>query len=147
MPRRPGADTERAMSQENVEIVERAVAAINQRDIGGYLACCTDDVELIWITPTSEVAGASFEGADGIRRFFADIADFNPDFNIAFERLEAVGTDRVLAFMQLTGSGRASGISTDAETGNVYDLVDGRIKRIRVFFDREQALKAVGLSE
>jgi hypothetical protein len=33
------------MSQENVEIVERAVAAINQRDIGGYLACCTDDVE------------------------------------------------------------------------------------------------------
>jgi ketosteroid isomerase-like protein len=135
------------MSQENVEIVERAVAAINQRDIAGYLACCTDDVELIWITPTSDVAGASFEGADGIRRFFADIADFNPDFNIAFERLEAVGTDRVLAFMQLTGSGRASGIPTDAETGNVYDLVDGRIKRIRVFFDREQALEAVGLSE
>jgi ketosteroid isomerase-like protein len=135
------------MSQANVEIVERAVAAINQRDIGGYLACCTEDVELIWITPTSDVAGASFEGADGIRRFFADIADFNPDFNIAFERLEAVGTDRVLALMQLTGSGRASGISTDAETGNVYDLVDGRIKRIRVFFVREQALKAVGLSE
>ena len=129
------------MSQENVEIVERAVAAINQRDIGGYLACCTDDVELIWITPTSDVAGASFEGADGIRRFFADIADFDPDFNIGFERLEAVGTDRVLAFMQLTGSGRASGISTDAETGNVYDLVDGRIKRIRVFFDENRPSK------
>jgi ketosteroid isomerase-like protein len=135
------------MSQENVEIVERAVAAINQRDIAGYLACCTDDVELIWITPASGVAGASFEGADGIRRFFADIADFNPAFSIAFERLEAVGTGRVLAFMQLTGSGRASGIPTDAETANVYDLVDGGIKRIRVFFDRDEALKAAGLSE
>jgi ketosteroid isomerase-like protein len=132
------------MSQENVEIVERAVAAINQRDIAGYLACCTDDVELI--TPVADIAGA-YEGADGIRRFFADIADANPDFNLAFERLEAVGTDRVLAFMQLTGSGRASGIPTGAETGNVYDLVDGRIKRIRVFFDREEALKAAGLRE
>ncbi|HZA59267.1 MAG TPA: nuclear transport factor 2 family protein [Solirubrobacterales bacterium] len=132
------------MSQEDVAIVERAVAAINQRDIDGYLACCTDDVELI--TPLADIAGA-YEGADGIRRFFADIADANPDFNLAFERLEAVGTDRVLAFMQLTGSGRASGIPTSAETGNVYDLVDGRIKRIRVFSDREEALEAAGLSE
>jgi ketosteroid isomerase-like protein len=121
------------MSQENVEIVERAVAAINQRDIAGYLACCTDDVKLIWITPTTDVAGASYEGADGIRHFF--------------ERLEALGTDRVVAFMQLTGSGRASGIPTDAETANVYDLVDGRIRRIRVFFDRAEALEAAGLSE
>jgi hypothetical protein len=132
------------MSQENVEIVERAVAAINQRDIDGYLACCTDDVELI--TPVSDIAGA-YDGPDGIRRFFADIADTNPDFNLAFERLEAVGAGRVLAFMQLTGTGRASGISTGAETGNVYDLVDGKIKRILVFFDRAEALKAAGLSE
>ena len=94
----------------------------------------------------SDIAGA-YEGADGIRRFFADIADANPDFNLAFERWEAVCTDRVLAFMQLTGSGRASGIPTGAETGNVYDLVDGKIKRIQVFFDREEALEAAGLSE
>ena len=132
------------MSQENVEVVERAVTAINQRDIDAYLACCTDDVELI--TPVSEIAGA-YEGPDGIRRFFADIADTNPDFHLAFERLEAVGADRVLAFLQLSGSGRAGGIPTGAETGNVYDLVDSRIKRIRVFFDREEALIAAGLSE
>jgi len=31
------------MSQENVELVKRAVASVNQRDIDGYLACCTDD--------------------------------------------------------------------------------------------------------
>jgi ketosteroid isomerase-like protein len=136
------------MSRENVEVVERAVAAINQRDIDAYLACCTNDVELI--TPVSEIAGA-YEGPDGIRRFFADIADTNPDFHLAFERLEVVGADRVLAFLQLTGSGRASGIPAGVEigneTGNVYDLVDGKIKRIRVFLDRAEALEAAGLSE
>jgi hypothetical protein len=29
----------------------------------------------------------------------------------------------------------------------VYDLVDGKIGHIRIFLDREQALKAVGLEE
>src|SRR3954453_20227636 len=99
-------DTARAMSQENVEIVRRAVAAVNQRDVDGYLACCTDDVQLT--TPTVEVGGA-YDGPDGIRRFFSDIGDAAPDFKITIERLEPVGKDRVLALMRVSGTGRASG--------------------------------------
>ena len=61
------------MSQENVEIVKRAIAAINERDIDAYLSCCTKDVESS--TPVAEVAGAATTGPTGIRRFFADIGD------------------------------------------------------------------------
>ena len=132
------------MSQENVEIVKRAVAAINQRDIDGYLACCTKDVQLI--TPIAEVAG-SYDGPDGIRRFFTDIGDAGPDFKITIEHLEAIGPDRVLALGRNTATGRASGIPTEAATGNVYDFAGGKIQRIRIFFDREQALEAAGLRE
>ena len=56
------------MSQENVETVGRAIAAINARDIHGYLACCTDDVELR--TPLAELGGV-YQGAVGIERFLA----------------------------------------------------------------------------
>src|SRR5215204_5686515 len=72
------------MSEENVEVVERALAALNERDIDGYLACCTEDIQLR--TPVSPVAGM-YEGADGIRRFFADIEDAGPDFRLDLERL------------------------------------------------------------
>jgi hypothetical protein len=139
------------MSQENIEVVNRAVEAINQRDIDGYLACCTEDVQLI--TPVAKVGGA-YEGAEGIGRFFADVADAAPDFTLTIERLEAVGKDRVLAFTRLSASGRASGIQAGAESGRaylemgaVYGLVDGKIKRTRVFFDRDEALEAAGLRE
>ncbi len=132
------------MSQENVELVKRAVASVNQRDIDGYLACCIEDVQLV--TPVAEVAGA-YDGPQGIRRFFTDIGDAAPDFKITIERLEAVGANRVLAFMQVTGTGRVSGIPIETPTGNVYDLADGKIKRIRIFFDRQQALEAAGLKE
>ena len=132
------------MSQENVEIVKRAIAAVNERDIDAYLACCTKDVQLI--TPIAELAG-SYDGPDGIRRFFTDIGDAGPDFKITIEHLEAIGPDRVLALGRNTATWRASGIPTEAATGNVYDFAGGKIQRIRIFFDREQALEAAGLRE
>ena len=132
------------MSQENVEVVKRAVEAINQRDIDGYLACCTKDVQLI--TPIAELAG-SYDGPDGIRRFFTDIGDAGPDFKITIEHLEAIGPDRVLALGRNTATGRASGIPTEAATGNVYDFAGGKIQLIRIFFDRQEALEAAGLRE
>jgi ketosteroid isomerase-like protein len=91
--------------------------------------------------------GGVYEGAAGIRRFLMDIEDAGPDFRIEIQRLRSIGTDRVVAFVCVRSTGRASGISTVADSTNVYDFADGRIKRIRVFFDREEALKAVGLGE
>ena len=132
------------MWQANVEVVKRAISALNERDIDGYLACCTEDIQLK--TPVSRVAGV-YEGADGIRRFFADIEDAGPDFRLHPERLEAVGGERVLAFVRLTFHGRASGLSIPAENGNVYEFEDGKIRRVQVFFDRAEALEAAGLSE
>ena len=130
------------MPRENVGLVERAIAAINARDIEGYLSCCTEDVKLE--TPMAAVGGV-YEGIDGIRRFFADIEEAGPDFRIELDRVEEVDSKRVLAFMRTSSTGRASGIRLAATQTNVYDLVDGKISHIRIFFDGREDLKAVGL--
>jgi ketosteroid isomerase-like protein len=130
------------MSEENVKVVERAIAAINERDIDGYLACCTEDIQL----QMPGVAGV-YEGADGIRRFFADIEDAGPDFRIDIQRTEGVSGERILAFLRVTFHGRASGLSMPAETGNVYQFEEGKIRRVQIFLDRAEALEAAGLSE
>ena len=134
------------MSQENVEVVKRAVAAVNNRDLDSYLACCTADVRMENLNTAIEGA---YEGSDGIRRFFADVLDTAPDFRITIERLESIGTDRVLGFMRLNMSGRTSGINlgSDMPSTNLYDFTGGKIKRVRIFLDRQEALEAAGLSE
>ena len=132
------------MSQENLRVIEHAIAAVNERDIDGYLACCTEDIVLR--TPLAEVVGA-YEGPDAIRRFFADIEDTAPNFQFHLERLDLIGTDRALAFLHTTGSGRVSGVPINTRTANVYDFVAGKIKRVHIFSDRQEALEAVGLSE
>jgi ketosteroid isomerase-like protein len=132
------------MSQENVRLVERAIAAINARDIEGYLACCTENVKLE--TQMAAVGGV-YEGIDGIGRFFTDIEEAGPDFRIELDGVEEVDSKRVLAFLRNSSTGRGSGIRMAWHQTNVYDLVDGRISHIRIFVDREEALKAVGLEE
>lgn len=129
------------MPQQNVETVRRAIAAINARDIHGYLACCTENVELL----ISASVGADYLGADGISRFFADIEDVGPDFRIEVERVQAVDDSHALALLRISWAGRASGIGTAAESANVYDFIDGKISRVRIFLDRAEARKAVGL--
>jgi ketosteroid isomerase-like protein len=125
-----------------VEIVRRAVAALNARDLEAYLACCREDVEL-------HLPGVSgvHDGPQGIKQFLTDIEDAGPDFHLDLQDLQTIGGDQILAFLHAGATGRASGIPVGAETANVYDLVDGKISRVRIFLDRQQALKAVGLEE
>jgi ketosteroid isomerase-like protein len=131
------------MSQQNVETVRRAIAAINARDLDAYLACCIENVELL----VAPLVGAEYLGADGIRRFLSDIEDAGPDFRIEVQRVQAIGDSNALAFLRVRSTGRASGIVTGAETANVYDFIDGKISRIRIFLDRDEALKTVGPTE
>jgi ketosteroid isomerase-like protein len=128
------------MTHENVDTVTRAIAAINARDIDAYLACCTEDVELLL-----PMVGAQYRGPDGVKQFLADIEDIGPDFLIEVQRVQATSAGSVLALLRISATGRASGIATEAKTGNVYDFTDGRISRIRIFLDRDAALQAAGL--
>jgi ketosteroid isomerase-like protein len=132
------------MSKQNVETVGRAIAAINGRDLDGYLACCTENVELL-VTHFATLGG-EYVGADGIRRFLTDIEDAVPDFRIEVQSVQAVDDSSVIAFVRVSSTGRASGIAMGTESANVYDFTDGKIKRIRIFLDRGEALKAVGLA-
>jgi ketosteroid isomerase-like protein len=132
------------MSQENVRLVERAIAAINARDIESYRACCTENVKLE--TPMAAVGGV-YEGIDGIKRFLTDVEEAAPDFRIELDGVEEVDSKRVIAFLHSSSTGRASGYRMAWPSTNVYDLVDGKISHIRIFLDRQQALKAVGLEE
>jgi ketosteroid isomerase-like protein len=143
---------EEAMSQENLQVVEELISAVNDRDVDRYLAHCTENIRLE--TPWTAVEGV-YQGPDAIRRFFSDLRDTAPDFHLVIERLEPIGADRVLGLLWVSATGRASGLTAerlhatggDTPTANIYDFAGGKIRRIRIFLDRQEALEAVGLRE
>lgn len=127
------------MSQENLEVVERAETALSERDLDSYLACCAEGIRVR--APWGPVGG-TYEGQDGVRRFWADIEAALPDLRVTVERLESISPDRVVAFLRSTARAKASGVAVDLDTANVYDLADGRITGLRIFADRQEALEA-----
>jgi hypothetical protein len=131
------------MSGEKFEAVRTVVAALNERDVDRYFACCSADVELIPATGSIE---GGYMGRRGIERFFADLGDAAPDMQLQVERLEIVGKN-VLAFERGSASGRVSEVPGEIAFTTVYEFEGSRIGRIQVFLDRQQALEAVGLSE
>ncbi len=141
-------DTARAMSEENVNTVRTHLVALNERDLEGYLAGCTEDIELWSLLSALE---GPYVGAEGIRRFFDDVKESAPDHSKEVVRLEAVGPDRVLSVDRWTASGRSSQVAATADegftVGTIYEFAGGKIRRIRVYPTLQEALEAAGLKE
>jgi ketosteroid isomerase-like protein len=136
------------MSQENVETVKRAVEAWNADDLDVFLAELAADVE--WhpaIQPGLEGGATTYRGHDGAREIWRQ------DRGEAWERL----TNRPQEFRDLGESvlvlghidltARVTGIEFSQEVGEVFDLLGGKIVRIRDFLTHVEAIEAAGLRE
>jgi len=100
------------------------------------------DVEYL---PLRSATEGKYRGIAGIERFNADTEEVFEKFELHYEFLDL--GERVLAWGVIRVRARGSGIETDIATGGVFDFRDGKIVRWEDFGSKEQALKAVGLSE
>jgi ketosteroid isomerase-like protein len=136
------------MSQENVEIVQRAIAAWNADDLDAFLAELDADLE--WhpaIQPGLEGKATIYRGHDGAREIWGQ------DRGEAWERLvnrpeelRDLG-EAVLALGHMDLTARKTGIEFSQELGEVFECRAGKIVRIRDFLTRAEALEAVGLPD
>jgi ketosteroid isomerase-like protein len=131
------------MSQENMDVVSRAISAINERDVDAYLALCKADIELI--NPLAAIEGPN-RGEEGIRRFFDGIHEATIRFELEVEQLRPLDDNRVLASVTLRMESERGFPQSQALT-TLYELDSGKLWRVRVFTDRAEALEAAGLSE
>jgi ketosteroid isomerase-like protein len=144
-------DTERAMSQENVEVVRRLFAALQSLDVGNFERRFDEvreifDPEVEWVAPPhSLLASEEYRGYDGVRRFWTQFLAAWDEYGVQVEELIDAGDDRVVAVMRL--SGRTHELEVDEARSSLLTLRDGRIVRIEPFASRDGALEAAGLEE
>ena len=132
------------MSQANVNVVERALAAFNGGEADSFAELTTPELE--WATGLGAVEGEVFRGREGIDTYFARLSGAWDEFRFLAEDYRDLG-DVVVALGRLEGRGRGGGVPVDAPVGAVWDLRDGKIWRLRAYLDHAAALAAAGLSE
>ncbi|MCW3032485.1 MAG: hypothetical protein JWM60_830 [Solirubrobacterales bacterium] len=129
------------MSQESVDVVRRALSARRSEFEEVLDPALRLDLSERVFNP------AVYEGYEGIMRWRADVADIWDSYRSEpeefFDR-----DDVVVVFTRERGRAKGSGIEVDQHpTALLCRLRAGRVTEIRLYHDRERALRDAGLAE
>ena len=132
------------MSEENVEVVRRAIEAWNRRDLTGWLASFHPEGELDWSHSRGPLKG--------VYRGHGKREEFWEEFWSTFEtvELETHGFTEASSDVVVPNTARLrgrDGIEVVARSAFVFTVEQGQITRIRMFQERAEAFEAVGLRE
>jgi ketosteroid isomerase-like protein len=134
------------VSQENVEVVRRLIA-LGQRARESGVTPHTD-----LVTPDAEIDlsrrvfnPATYRGFEGWARLNDELREVWAEWETVPERIFGVGDDQVVSIESVRGRGRGSGLETGGRYASIWTLASGRVTRVEVGLDPDEALKAVGL--
>jgi ketosteroid isomerase-like protein len=133
------------VSEQNIELHRRLVAAFNARDIEAFIAFCDPSIE--FHSAFAAIGGAVYHGHAGLRTWHRDFEEaWGDDVGVEVEAYFDLGDD-VLAFYLLHGRGRQSGAEVTMPNALVATWRDGLIVYFKVYAHREDALSDLGLRE
>jgi ketosteroid isomerase-like protein len=148
------------MSAEDIEVVRQMLKAWDRGDGDAVFAAFAPEIE--WdMSDRAEVTTGDFD-AFGITGFFkgrdavrAWLRDWFNAWEVSDSALGNIETDRlidagdhVVHFLRQRVRGRRSGIEmTFPPYAQVWTVRGGKIVRMKLYWDRERALEAVGLAE
>ena len=128
----------------NVEIIRRAFAAFEARDLDGLLAVCSPEIVFEPVTARIAAGGVPYRGHEGMRRYLEDVARVWQELRPAPDRYEEAGGGVVVA----TGRVYAWGVGRviDAPAGWFWRVDDGQIVYGRIYETPAEALHAAGMA-
>jgi ketosteroid isomerase-like protein len=133
------------MSERNVELTRRYIAAYNARDIEAFIACCDPSIEFhsVW----AAVGGAVYHGFDGLRSWQRDLEEaWGAEIRVEPEAYFDLGEHTLVVFVT-QGRGRHSGAEVAMPVAHVVRWRNGLAVYAKSYTHREDALRDLGVSE
>jgi ketosteroid isomerase-like protein len=135
------------MSQENVRLVREAFLATASGDPEAgrsfYDAAVEWDMSGVTGWPEKRV----YRGREEVLAFLQAWADTWQDWHFDVEDVRDAGGEQAFVAIHEWGIGAGSGANVDQHRYFALTLRGGRAARVRMFSERAEALKAVGLEE
>jgi ketosteroid isomerase-like protein len=130
------------VSQENVEIVRRAMQAMRLGDMDALSGAAHADYQ--FHTTSGLPGGGVYKGLRAVMAFSQGFTDTWESFSIEEGRvIDADATVVVLG--RVKAQGKMSGVALDTAIAYVHVLREQKLSRTEVFFDHDEALRVAGL--
>jgi steroid delta-isomerase-like uncharacterized protein len=132
--------------KENIQLAEQQVAALNARDLDGFLSRVDDSY-----IGHAETAPGPVRGRQGMRQYMETILRAFPDLHVEIEQILASG-NTVVVRQRSTGTqkGNFAGIaptnkSIVMESCNVLEIRDGKVAQSRMYSDTATLFQQLGV--
>lgn len=133
------------MSAENVEIARQAYETLNEGGLDRITEFLDPDVE--WEIRGVAPNAGSYRGLDAVREVIEDWLGAFDELRIEPEEFIDAGPDQVVVLVRDQGRIKGADARIDHRFAHVWTLRDGKLVRFQSFFEKEQALQAVGRGE
>lgn len=133
------------MSEEDVEIVRRAMDAFNRRDAERFAQFTTPGFEWLPALP-SALDAPSYVGHAGVRRYFSEIGDTWDQLTLLAETLRDLD-GVVLMLGRAIGRGLGSGATVEMPLAFLAEFRDGLISKASTYRSHDEAVNAAGIVE
>jgi ketosteroid isomerase-like protein len=123
----------------NLDLVRRMIDAFNRGDLEAMLEQATEDFEYDW-TRSMGLYAEVYRGPEGFERFVDEQWSMFDDFRVEPHEMIPRGERYVVVPCAVHATGR-DGVPVSANSTHLYTFEDGRIVRITLFQEREEALQ------
>jgi ketosteroid isomerase-like protein len=131
---------------ENLDLVRSIFAAWAE---GDFSSADWADPEIDFVMHGDLTAG-EWEGLDEMGEAWATMLRAWERLRAIPEEIREIDDDRVLVFVRNEGRGRGSGIELQGistKAANVFTIRDGKVTRLVLYWNREQAIADLGLTD
>ena len=125
----------------NAETVRAMLDALNDEGTEAALAWFAEDFHGV-VPPELSAEPDSYDGHDGVRRYFDSFHEIVDDLRFDAEELVEVGPDTVAARGLITGRGRESGIPIEMRVPMLMRLREGKLVEMAAYPDWDEAVAA-----
>ena len=122
-------------------IVRKMLDALNDEGTEAALEWFAEDFHGV-VPPELSAEPDSYDGHDGVRRYFDSFHEIVKDLRFDAEELVEVGTDAVAGRGLITGQGRESGIPIEMRLPLLIRLRDGKVAEMTPYTDWDDAVAA-----
>ena len=131
-----------SVASSNLDLV-RSIYAGTER--GDFSTSEWADPEIEYVVADGPEPG-SVRGLDGLGSGFGVFLSTWDDFRDEAEAYRELDPTRVLVLNKLSGRGKTSRLRIGQNTAQLFEIHDGKVAKIVVWFDRDRAFAELGLA-
>lgn len=121
------------------ELIRATIDAFNRLDREAVENLLTPDFELV--SPMADIRGGPYTGHSGAHQWVDDLEENFENLESTVDQITEIRSDRYLVLGTATIQGATSGLDYEQKVAWVTEIRDGRIRRVWLMFDQEEAAR------